>query len=427
MATAVALILIYVLWESYGQFLPLVETLMVPLAMLSVCQFARLAFDRPEDARNNLLLLGCIIVFSVALGLTMAPTLLFWSIAAVFVYAVRRRGYEGDNFPPSAAVYVSLVLLLVFSFWTLKHIGLNDLLYWAIVNPHEALGISLRTNIIKLFTALPDKWLEYSRTPTSVAFKYVPILSLLQFGFVAIASYCVVLLRYPTRIVSHFNSAFVAKVMVVTFGGVLAVGFVLTGWRSPYFAYDHKKVAAMGISIAVMALSLRHLVDVANEVTNRLPSFTRETSLLFHAMALLLASVVFVVLSIISCSPYLAPRSTSLREAAFDQAKICKLGERGNNCYCVLQLTFDSRRFLQYDVQPCLGFSPEQPHMIFRVEKSRLQLLSAVENRNIAFLLGRTSHETTIYGIPEEVYNRAIEIRVCRPLQGNIYQICSAS
>ena len=97
-AAAVALILLYVLWESYGQFLPLVETLMVPLAMLSVCQFARLAFDRPEDARNNLLLFGSTAVFSVVLGLTLAPTLLFWSIAAVPVYAVRELWAEvGDG------------------------------------------------------------------------------------------------------------------------------------------------------------------------------------------------------------------------------------------------------------------------------------------------------------------------------------------
>jgi hypothetical protein len=74
---------------------------MVPLAMLSVCQFARLAFDRPEDARNNLLLFGSTVVFSVALGLTLAPTLLFWSIAAVPVYAVRRRDSIRNNAPPS--------------------------------------------------------------------------------------------------------------------------------------------------------------------------------------------------------------------------------------------------------------------------------------------------------------------------------------
>jgi uncharacterized membrane protein YidH (DUF202 family) len=253
------------------------------------------------------------------------------------------------------------------------------------------------------------------------------VLSLLQFGFLVIALYCAVLLRYPKLIVSHLNSASVAKVLVVTFGGVLAVGFVLTGWRNPDHAYDHKKVAAMGISIAVMTIRLKHLVEAADSATNKLKSLPRETPLLFHAITLLLGSVVIVVLIIISSAPYLAPRSTSVRESAFDQAKICRLGERGDDCYCVLELTFDSRRFLQYDVQPCLGFSPEQPHMIFRAEGTRLQLLSAVENRNIAFLLGRTSHETTIYGMPEEVYDRATEIRVCRPLEGNLYRICSAA
>jgi hypothetical protein len=395
--------------------------------MLSVCQFARLAFDRPEDARNNLLLFGSTVVFSVALGLTLAPTLLFWSIAAVPVYAVRRRDSIRNNAPPSAAVYATPVLLLAFLLWTFEHISLNNLLYWTIIHPKEATRTSFQVNILRLFTRLPDKWLEYSRTVTSAEYRYVPILSLVQFGFLAIVSYCVVLLRYPKRIVSQFNTVCVAKVLIVAFCGILAIGFVLTGWRTPGYAYDHKKVAAMGISIAVMVLSLRHLVDVANASTNMQLPMPREIPFLFRTVALLFAIVVFVVLSAVSSSQYFARHSTSVRDAALDQAKICRLGETANDCYCVLELGFDPRRFLQYDVQPCLGFSPEQSHMISGVQKSRRQLLAAVENRNIAFLLGRTSHGTTIYGIPEEAYNRAIEIRVCRPLEGNIYQICSAS
>jgi hypothetical protein len=115
---------------------------------------------------------------------------------------------------------------------------------------------------------------------------------------------------------------------------------------------------------------------------------------------------------------------TRERDPGFDAASICRLGQPSPNCFCVLQATYDPRRFLQMDVHPCVGYSPDQPHMIGASRQSLDQLWQAVERRDVAFIVGETSRETTMFSLPVALYDRIIATRTCRTVD-NIFRVCS--
>jgi hypothetical protein len=114
---------------------------------------------------------------------------------------------------------------------------------------------------------------------------------------------------------------------------------------------------------------------------------------------------------------------TTPRSEVFDEAGICRLGQLGPGCWCLLQAGYDPRRFLEYDVQPCLGYSPDQPNMIQHSRRSREQFEAAADDPSIAFFLGNTKRSVTIWDISGETYDKIIAIRTCIPLYG-IVRVC---
>jgi hypothetical protein len=410
-----SLLLVFVLWDSYGQFLPLVESLIVPVTALVVCLLARLAFGPAAGLRNTLVLLACAITFGVVIGLTAAPTFLLWSFFAVGVFAIRwiacpAESKQGWSLP----VIFWGIAWAAFMIWTWQSIELKSLIYWTVSNPTDSTKISIVENIKTLFTSLPRGLTRYSLLEPEVGIS-IPPLALRHFGFVAIAVYCFSIWRYRD---SSTVDPPVRNLMILSFGFVLAIGFVLTGWRYPNILYNHKAVAALGISIAVLALALGELIRAAQRPQRSYslrppgPRF----AVLCMVLSLALAGVA------VWQNRYRAIASE--RDPGFDTARVCRLGNPGSDCYCILQATFDPRRFLQMDVHPCVGYSPDQPFMISTSKQSLDQLWGAVENPNVAFLVGLTSHETTLFKLPLAMYERILATRTCHKVD-HIFRVCS--
>jgi hypothetical protein len=112
------------------------------------------------------------------------------------------------------------------------------------------------------------------------------------------------------------------------------------------------------------------------------------------------------------------------REEATARGALCRLGEAAPGCDCLLQASDDPRRFLEFDVQPCLGYSPEQPHMLQRSRRSREQFEAAIDNDRIAFFMGDSKQSVTIWDISGESYDRIVASRTCLPLYV-IFRVCS--
>jgi hypothetical protein len=417
LASALAsFLLVFVLWESYGQFLPLVESLIVPVTALVVCLLARLTFGPLSESRNTLVLLGCAITFAVVIGLTAAPTFLLWSVFAIGVFAIRwTRCPAGTTQRWSLPVAFWGTVWAAFMFWTWHSIEFKSLIYWTISNPSDSTKISVVENIKTLFTTLPRGITRYSWLEPEVGINPIPPLALRHFGFVAIAMYCLAIWRYRG---SNTADRPARNLMIAAFGIVIAIGFVLTGWRYPSLLYNHKAVAALGISIAVLVLALGELIGAANR---QQPSFRLLSLAPWVAVLCVGLSIALATLGLWQ-NRYRAIASE--RDPGFDAARICRLGNPGPDCYCVLQATFDPRRFLQMDVHPCVGYSPDQPFMISASKQSLDQLWGAVENPNIAFLVGLTSHETTLFKLPLAMYDKIIATRTCHKVD-HIFRVCS--
>ncbi len=414
-SVSASFLLVFVLWDSYGQFLPLVESLIVPVTALVVCLLARLTFGPVSELRNTLALLGFAVTFAVVIGLTAAPTFLLWSFFAVGVFAVRWIGSPARaNERWSLPVAVWGTLWAAFMIWTWQSIELKSLIYWTISNPSDSTKISIVENIKTLFTSLPRGMTRYSLLEPEVGIS-IPPLALRHFGFVAIAVYCFSIWRYRH---SSPGDPPVRNLMIVSFGFVLAIGFILTGWRYPNIHYNHKAVAALGISIAVLALALGELIRAAERTarSHRLRSLAPRFAVLCVVLSVALAGL--------ALWQHRYRAIASERDPGFDTARICRLGKPGPDCYCILQATFDPRRFLQMDVHPCVGYSPDQPFMISTSKQSLDQLWGAVENPNVAFLVGLTSHETTLFKLPLAMYDRILATRTCHTVD-HIFRVCS--
>jgi hypothetical protein len=409
LAFVAAILLTYVMWEAYGHILPLVEPLMVAVTALATALLCRLALGPERGLRNDLLLLGMTLSFGAVLGLTAAPTFAFWSAAACAIYLVRSR-HRAEPWCGLAPVCFWGVLWLGFMVWTWRATGFGELLYWTVVNPSEGLGISVPEHLKLLFGGLPKDWFRFSVVEQHIA--SYPLLATRPFGLVVIAVCCGVLWLYagPQRR---------ERVMIVALGCVLAIGFLLVAWRFPLVFYNHKIVSGLGISIAVLALALRTAVWV--------PPLPFRFS---HAQLMLLAAAsvpLAAVLLINGARAYRYVPVNAERDPVLSAAGVCRLGDRGPGCSCLIQATYDPRRFLQLDVQPCLGYSPEQPHIAMRSKKSLAQFTSAIERRDVAFLVGRTSADSTMYAVPEALYDRIVATRVCRPVIDGIFRVCSAN
>src|SRR5262249_12522656 len=113
----------------------------------------------------------------------------------------------------------------------------------------------------------------------------------------------------------------------------------------------------------------------------------------------------------------------SERPAVFDTAGVCRLGEPQDHCSCILQASYDPRRFLEYDVQPCLGYSPEQPHNLQKARWSRNQFERAIEHPPIAFVMGASMESVPIWDLSSGTYDRILASRSCLPLYG-VFRVC---
>jgi hypothetical protein len=422
LAALASFVLVHILWESYGQFLPLVESLMVPFIAIVVCLLARLAFGPPSELFNTLLLLGLAVTFGVVLGLTAAPTFLFWSLFAIVLFAFRWLVlHEAPTFRPGFPVVFWGIVWTVFVVWTFRSVELTSMVYWTITNPSEATRIPVLAHIKVLLTSLPRGMVRYSQLEREVGVA-VPFLAMRQFGFVAIATYCYVVWRF--RPSEPGPTSRVRTGMIVALGVALCFGFLLTGWRYPTIGYNHKSVAALGITIAILALALNEIVRAARR---QLPAGTG-FSLPRRIAASPLVAALCVGLSLLIAGAALWPHRyravASERDPALDAAAICRLGKPGPDCSCILQAFYDPRRFLELDVHPCVGYSPDQPNMISAAKRSRDQLGEAVENTDIAFLVGLSSRESLLFDIPLAFYERIVSTRTCRPVY-YIFRVCS--
>ena len=414
-----SLFLVYFLWEQHGHYYPLVETILVPTVALMVCLLARVFLGDPAERIRAALALWAVLAFAAVLGLTIAPAIaLFGAVSAAAVVpmvtpAASRVRSLRDRVADLGGwrVFAPLILSGAFIGWTISSMGFRTAFYWTVVNPGEAMNLSVGRNLRLALTRLPAGLFHFSFHKVPGDAVYFPVWSLPQFVLLGLAVYFL-LSRQRARGQALALAGFLSCVFA---------GYLLMGWRYPRVLFDFKKLPTLGISIGMWALILGLLTPASAIAGGRVLGILRTSRVVLALCWAVLA---------LGCAgaawPYRAPAFTSPRNPVFDEAGVCRLGQSGTDCSCLLQASYDPRRFLEFDVQPCLGYSPEQPFMIQRSRRSREQFEAAVDDPHIAFFMGGTKESVTIWEISEQTYDRIIASRTCLPLY-RMFRVCYPS
>ena len=86
------------------------------------------------------------------------------------------------------------------------------------------------------------------------------------------------------------------------------------------------------------------------------------------------STILLFVFALWAKASYSAPATVPARAPVFDEAGICRLGQVDRDCFCVLQSYYGPYEELRFDVQPCLGFSPDHFHVIEKATRTREQI-----------------------------------------------------
>jgi hypothetical protein len=191
------------------------------------------------------------------------------------------------------------------------------------------------------------------------------------------------------------------------FALVFLIGYRLVGWRYPWEYFEVKQSPGAGLGLALVGL---------REALKAPAVSPRPWPLASSAVALGVGAAVLVG----------SPRSTGPRRRAPDRPPstppACAASGRLGAASARSRRRSTPRRFLQFDVHPCPGRSPDHSHVISRVPATR-QLIRDTQDPGIAFLIDNRIELGRIYAVAEEALANMYGRRKCHRID-DIFSVC---
>src|SRR5579884_82362 len=411
-AAVAAFGIVWFLWERYGHWIPIIETVLCPVTtLLTVLLYRAFADRNPASRRIASLLLLSIACWAVVLGLTAAPTFVLWTAATGgALIADASRASRSCRLSASWRCFVALVAanLGLFILIVLINIDLHAMLFWAIQNPRRGFGINLKHNIGRVLTTWPrGAWHFgspdiYDGAPGRSPARNFPLLGSPPCIFALLGVLFTLRPGYPSL------------ARQAAYSGLVLLGVVLLRWRIPDDVFALKALPAAGVGFGLCLLLMERPEG---------PSPRRGDGA--RGVALAAAGMLFVLGIWTARVDFAPPVFISPRARALDEAAVCPFGTKPRWCHCALQAFYDPRTFLALDVEPCWGFSPDHPHVIQHDPRSRAQFWSAIRDPSVAFIVGPDAATSSSADVTERQYEEIIGIRRCVPLDG-FFRVCVA-
>jgi hypothetical protein len=322
-AALVALVVCAFTAFIYDFAMPMSETLIAYLLVLVPLLAARMVLSKSTAERLvAAILLGAPLTFvCLLLGLTVASTNAVIAFGCMFAFGwelwsepANRRILLGDR--RCLAAYASVATLVLATVITVRT---GDLYFWA-VETNLYRGISPVSVLQASFGVHAAKFLDYT---DPIGSHYPELLAAL------VVYFCIVIsgIRRRSDIITSVSR-------LALFGALILVASVMTQWR---VNAGYKSAPLFGLTLGVILLALSHF-----------PPRWRPKSNLWLVPLWLLALGQIMFLQ--AATPDTKQREH--RNAAFDVAKVCHLGETGD-CRCVQGTVWGPQIFLLNDMRPC--------------------------------------------------------------------------
>jgi hypothetical protein len=411
-SSLVAVVLAWSLWEGHGHYIVLAETTLIPLIALTVVLMCHAACNASAEVRlKSAYRAGLVLAISASIALTIAPTLLLWFCfvsATIVINLMKKPSIDWSRALKSGDYLFGSVVVLFFAY-LLTVVDLRGMFYWAVAHNVQSLKVDVASNLAARLSNIPadafnwgdPKYLASSRAFPALGAPYV--IATLMVLLVALLLSGESKLRRSSWLPL---GAFVTTVMV---------GWYLMGWRIPAQFYNLKQLPAVGVGVGLLFLALAHVRRGDDQADWRASS---------RGDLLSFAFVAFVALVTLRLC-FSAPAQVKSRATVFDRLGICRLGQAGPGCSCALQAFYDPRRFLEFDVHPCRGHSPDHPHNIQHAPRSREAFKRAVLDDDVAFVVGNRVEDALMFDIPREIYDLIVSHRQCLKID-RLFSACSS-
>jgi hypothetical protein len=436
-AAGLAVLLVFFLWEAHGFFIPLAETWLIPLVtLLTVLIYRVLQGDQIERIIYGILFI-CAAAYALSVGLAIALLVTSWTVIVVAMMTVSACAlpWRTLELPRARILGGAAAVLTAFGYaiYIFIHVDIKEMYYWVFEFNLEVFSHNFIDGLVAHTKRFP--WsIAHVRTqfadPETQNFPFVGSSMVLCLALIGrIAMDAVRLAEWPRRPGVEIARSMVMIMRVTAFPAISILGYLLLGWRYPGEYVQVKALPSVGVPLGILVTLAGSLAVVRGRGSRGKyvtcdPNARRQPILLaigYMAAAIVLAAGMRASLG--------APRPVAPRLAVFDESRICRLGDANENCFCILETFYGPRQVLEFDVQPCLGFSPDHFHMIAKAARTRQAFAEAAKDDRVAFMLfGRNPIENkqtaTNFWVPSVVYDDIVNRRTCRRID-DWFSVCA--
>ena len=378
----------------FDMAMPMSET-MLPywLALLTVCFYRGLmADDREESVKwlSFVVFPGTIVSLFIGLTVFLSNLVIAGSTAVALGLALRALSMRKRVQSLFPAVSIAIVLLIgVFSVTDLK-----GLIFWNIV-VNSGHHFPIVSNLLKQLFVDAEWFLGVGQDPLWAN----------QIIFLALAgiSWLVMLDRdgEPVR----------RRSAAIWFLSTIIFASLLTQWRT---VEGYKSWMPFGFSLGLTVILLSYLIHLDRK---------HNRWIIVVAMLLIVGFWVPLLDKNSRILDWIGRQSNkhSPRHVAFEEANVCRFGER-ENCRCLQVTLFGPQWFLFEDAMPCENRYPTFANILAANSRTREWVVSDAKRNDMAFLV-MDEERMVAQGIPSEAILYWSQKASCRKISDNM-KVC---